>query len=375
MYRPRIIVRHHPHAVSLQDIGEAVLVVGVLAGIGYGAYKLCNWLFSKTDEQIARESSDTLTQAHVRFDSLLSFFERSLGAIPQSPHAQTVLMHNANEVFLYDYATILLQTKTYAETIISDINYTVSSLKSLENTVVNRLDNLQRYDSSANIFIQLQAISEELYKYRTTLEFIRNYLDCHRTYFSLFEREAQCMSYYDFELKAMDEHAGNSVYLKEVLRVSIMRHANKNNSFYPYMDYINKLQSDYCALERAIHGIAHSYNNRITVAQTLFHKMNFIYNLLLIDDAYRQELRDYERAQIEKQRLEAEKAKATAATAHAMAAQAQAAAMQQQVWELQKQNTLHAQQIQATHDQNALIAAQTIVNAINPPQEEIHIYV
>ncbi len=337
------------------DVARFAIGAGCIAAFCYGAYKVGQWLFGKTDEQILKESSLVLSDVTYHFTPLVTLFGNNQ-------------CKNIDEPFLYQYANQLSRDKKSIQAILSDLGSGIPALKSSHETMNTRLIELQR-KRQATLFESMRQVNESTAVLLHKLESIHQCLQYHNAYFVLYEKEAVLMGEYEQSLLAVEHAGGNPLVLKEQIRMIIMAYASKNRIVYPYMYYIEKISRDCSQLDQMIRGLSGNYANRANAAYNLLQRLQIIYNVLLTDDVYLQELRDYERAKIEKQRLEAEQAKAAAAQAHAAAAHAQAAALQAQAWELAHQNQLQAAQIQLQQEQNALIAAQTIVNAINPPQQ------
>ncbi len=346
-------------------VGTAV-GIGCIAAAGFGLYKLCEWAFSKSDQQVLKEATDTVERTCNSYDPMIVYFKLNLG-IAGNSHEENKIIHDVNESFLYPYACLLLDQHHTIGHITSTLGSHLSSIRESHKMVRDRIQEL--YKRNVHEYTTaLEYKEQQLGTLNQQLTFIHNYLAHHQNYFNLFECEASLLKKYDQELLAIDAYEHNSMLLREALRVAVMSRAAKEKISYPYMHIIEKITTDVNHLDRSIHALAYNYYNRVEAARLLSKKLNTIHSLFISDNSYHQEIRDYERAQLEKQRLEAEKAQAAAA-------QAQAAAMQQQAWHMAQQNQLAAQQLQATHQQNALIAANTFVHAINPtPAPEVHVY-
>ncbi len=371
-YYHRLPVHHSSQA---EELGKAVVAVGCIAAIGYGFYKLCDWLFSKTDIQVLQEAQQVNMNAEKSANMYVDFFESKWGdlLVMENAHKRH-LMRTLDESLLYQFA-IAHAFKTSVEyTILSTLNSSLQNARSAQSMVVDRLHKLRKKKDMSVMITQLELVAQSLQSTISRIEFVYEYLEQHRSYYALLINEYKLMKECEYELHAIKEFGQNAGMLRETLRIAVMRHANSHMT-YPYMNYIQKMQKIIQELDRQINSLSCHYPERMNAARILLAHFNAIYNMLIIEDAYRQELRDYERAQLEKQRIEAEQAKAAAAQAAAHAAQVQAAAMQQQAWEMQKQNQLYAQQNQLQAEQNAILTAQVIVDAVNPrPTQQVHVY-
>ncbi len=358
-----------------EDLGKAVVAVGCIAAIGYGFYKLCDWLFSKTDVQVLQEAQNVHNNAERATNVYVEFFERKWGGLSSLSSTQKrEIMHALDEGLLYQFALAHAFRTSLEYTILSDLHYSLTSARSAHSMVVERVHKLRKKKDITGMVSQLEVVQFALQDTIARIEFVYEYLHQHRSYYALLNKEYQVMKIYENDLYSLKQYEANPGALREALRIAVMRQATSKMT-YPYMNYIQKISHEFSDLDQHINALSCHYPERMAAARQLSARLQTIYNMLIIEDAYRQELRDYERAQLEKQRIEAEQAKAAAAQAAAHAAQVQAAAMQQQVWELQKQNQLHAQQNRIEQDRNVILTAATIVDAINPrPVQEVHVY-
>ena len=366
-YKPVYPKYSAPAQDYVRDAGKFALGVGCLAAVGYGIYKVCDWLFTPSNEQVIKDASNTLYEAHKRADHLIAFFFQDALQIPQNNYDQKRLIAEINEPVLYRFATVLLQNKDSIDGALQTLENTVYYLNNSRRTLVDRLKKLYKHNEFPREIANMESLEKEITYMLLQVEFVRDYLTTHKKYFSLYELETRLLTAYIQELDALERYGNHPDSLRASIQVCVMKHANKHGVSYPYMRYIEIINGDCGTLERSIDCISRNYSNRVSAAHVLAQKLRSIYSMLLIADAYHQEMRDYERAQLEKQRIEAERAKAAAAQAHAQAAQAHAAAAQQQVWVMQQQNALQAEKNRIDNERNAIMVAQTIVNAVVPP--------
>lgn len=356
---PRPVHYHHADN-GAAEVGKAIIGIGCLAAVGYGLYRFFDWLFSKTNEQVLKEGAVSLETAHTRYDSLIAMIAAGVGSIPAKQRDQDLLIRSVNEELLYECALKNYRKETI-ESLLQNLSYTISDLHSAHQMVNNRLNSLyKKRDCSEAFIVRMEALEKDLANLLVEIQFIHNYLAHHKSFFMLFETEAQLIADYEFELATINSNPGMP-YIKEALRACVMRTASHSRMSYPYMQYIDRVQAAYNRLDKALNTVAYNYSNRITAARSLVQKLSMIYNLLIVEDAYHQELRDYKKEQLERERIAAEKA--------------QAAALQQQANAMHHQNALHAQQIRVDQERNAIMATNTIINAINPPQPTyVHVY-
>ncbi len=355
------MARYHVYpAYARSSSGDAATVAKVIAGagciaaIGYGLYKLCDWLFSPSNETIIQNSLNALQDAHARYDDTVRFLDASISGIPENSYDQKKLINNFSEQMLYDLAINHIKESSYSYQM--NLANVIANIRSCQQALAGRIKKLRNNPEHSHTVSQMQGLEKECLATMNKLQFLHDYVVNHQGYFRLFETETRLLHIYEFELNALYQHGANPAYLREALRTSVMKHAAQERLAYPFMHYVDKLQGDINTLNTHSTRLSYNYANRISVARDLYARLQAINNVVIVEDAYHQELRDYEHARIEKQKLEAQKAQAAAAAA-------QAAAMQQQTYAMQQANALQAQQ-------NALIAA----HVVNPkPQVTVYL--
>ena len=356
MRRPVYVV--HPPRHQSYSVGEFILGVGFLAAVGYGIYKLCDWLLYKSEEQILHDANVALFDAHRDYDEMIHVFAVNFNGIPEEVAHQKQIISSIQEPFLYQLALQFSQSYGSMQSFLNKVSCTISALKSQHKTITARINKLHKYNEKYSLRLQLEQLEQEVIKIENQLSFIEKHLKHHTNYFNLFEKEAALLVRYEVELVAVEKSGNNHLYVRDALRLAVMKNAAQHHHHYPYMYYLELIGNDKSWLEQAIAN-SQAYSNRANAARSLLEKLFGFYAMILVEDAYRQELRDYEKAQLEMQLIYAQQSQAAAAHAHAQAAQAQAAAMQQQTWQLAQQNQLHQQQ-------NDILQMQTILQANTP---------
>lgn len=358
--------RHGRSSGNYENIAATVATVGCLAALGYGVYKLCDWLFTPTNERLLHNGRDAVSKAHQQHDATLSFAESHFAYIPDQMREQKKLIESINEPLLYEFA-ISHKRNSSIDATLSGISGSIAALQSHHKALAERIRKLKNSNAQHNSFeladaeAKMQSLDQEIVGLLCKLEFIHDYFTHHKNYFSLFDIEARLMRDYEFELSAAYSNHAQSAYMREAVKASIMRNPYARNG-YPYLHYADRVQADCKTLGGAITMLSYNYTNRIDAAQALLHILQTVQSIVLSEDAYHKEVRDHKKEQLEKQRIEAERA--------------QAAALEQQAREMRRQNTLHAEQNRLQAERNAIMATQAVVSAFNPPQQpHVHVYV
>lgn len=342
---------HGYHRSDSPTALETVAAVGLVAAAAYGFYKLCDWLFTKTNEQILKEAKYCLVKAHTSADKYIAAIKAGLGEFPESKSERQKVLKNVNEEFLYEYA---LQMNSLAPSVhfdywsISEAPAYVAQAGQMASKCAQELRNK---NSHLPIVKDLENISNKLGILHTEIVFVNEFFKEHGAYFSLFSLESRLLTTYEFEIASLINYANNPPYLREAMRMAVMKKAAHNRISYPYMNYIEQLEKDLSSLKNCINNLRNTYHHRQMAAQLIWQQLDSIYNMAVSEEAYRQELRDHKKEMLERERIAAEQAKAAAAAAQAQATAAQAhaahmhaQAMQQHTYALQQQNQLQQQQ-------------------------------
>lgn len=342
----------HHHNSNSPTVVETVAAIGIVAAVAYGFYKLCDWLFTKTDEQILHESRLCWSSAYDNTKKYIDVLKEGIGAFPESRKEQQKVIKQVDEDFLYQCALKKMYISSHT------LSGYAQQVADAGHASSKRAADLSKKQPHLPIIIKLEKVSNELGELHTQIVFAAEFMREHESYFDLFELESHQLIAYEFELSSLDYHANNPLYLREALRMAVMKKAAHERVSYPYMKYVEDMEREIKNLKHHIDRLAYAYHNRAKGAHLLLQRLDTIYNIVVSEDAYRQELRDYKKEMLERERIAAEQAKAQAAAVQAQAAVSQAHAAHMQAQAMQQQaNALH-QQNQLQQQQNHILAAQ-----------------
>jgi hypothetical protein len=137
---------------------------------------------------------------------------------------------------------------------------------------------------------------------------------------------------YERDLRALESYQGDLSYLREMIHQSVMLYQRRHYDPYPYRWYLKRLEEDIHVLHTAMNKLTYDYTNRYNVSHELCNKLEMIRETLIGSPYYSDELRAYEYAKIAQAAIDAQ--------------QRQAHAQEEQARAMQRQNELHAQQLQ-----------------------------
>lgn len=330
--------RHHHHHSDELSVGKTIVGVGLLAAAGYGLYTFFDWLFTKTDEQVLKEAKKSFTTAFDATKSGVVLIQEGVGEFPVSAREQQRVIKDCAEDFLYHSAVSGLHS--YAHSFEQHAREIGNALAMVQ----NRIAKIKKKNLVCPVLAKLEGVAVDLETLQTELNFCAAFMSAHESYYRLFELESKLMGWYAYELDSVDHHAHNTPYLREALRMGVMKKAAGSRDSYPFMAFVQSIEHDINKLEHAVSALSYRYENRRKGSARLLEKLSMIHTIVISEDAYRQELRDHKKEMLERERIAAEQAKAQAAAAQAHAAHLQAIAMQQQAQALHEQNHILATQ-------------------------------
>lgn len=361
---------------DLETFGSAVLTIGGIAAAGYGFYKLCDWLFSKSDEEILKECKNACKNA----DNCMVYVdlvEHTVG-IPYNAYEQRRVINTPQEELMYQLAALAFQRREGLN-VYSNLKNAIDVLTAAQADLVYRMNKLVKKHGvtvdALPLFNQMEQMAAIIQPMQTKMAFVYDLLEAHHAYMNLFAQESYDLKTYERELFVLDslqekncwvplEHRKSS--LREEVRIVAMQCASRDHAKYPYTYYLRGLQKAISRLESHMNALAYNYCNRISAASALLAKLKMISEIILTEDAYHAELRDAERDRIEQEKL--------------LAQQRQAAALESQAWQmyeqnqqLQKQNQLKEKELRLEKERNAAIREQTAVLAA--PQYNVYVAV
>lgn len=312
------------------DLNKDIARVGIIGGavmaataVGYGIYKIGNWLLSKTDQQILMSASQAHNNAFTKYHPLFDILENWYHS---GRSAKTI-----DEGLLYEIGMAKLQGD-YIGTYIRKLDYDIRTLRREFDTVRNRFIQLQKeaiHDNSEwQIMIEFQELAARMANFIPRLEFLSQFLHYHQTYFVLYEEESDLYGRYDRELHAMSTAIDYHNRLYEIKTAILTKFASYQ---YPYLSYKQTLDHDVQDLNNAINRLAYNYHDRITAARQLYNYLIEIREIVIRDTPYYNDIQTKKQDDQERERRTLEERKIRAL-------ERQAEAQERKVRELEEQN-------------------------------------
>ena len=256
-------------ASDLEALGSAALVVGGVAAAGYGLYKLCDWLFSKSDEQILKDCQIACKNA----DNCMAYVdlvERTVG-IAYNAFEQRRVINTPQEELMYQIAALAFQRREGLN-IYPNLKNAIDVLSVAQADLVYRMNKLVKQHGvtvdALPLFNQMEHMAAIIQPMQTKMAFVYALLEAHRGYMNLFAQESYDLKTYERELYVLDslqekncwvplEHRKAS--LREEVRIAAMQCASRDHAKYPYTYYLKGLQRAISTLESHMNALAYNY--------------------------------------------------------------------------------------------------------------------
>ncbi len=294
------------HADAWDDIGKPLAIGSALiAGVG-GLIGLGSWLASESDQELLYRARDSYQQIRKAHNALIVKIEDTYKVSEPYLNANNVV-HTVNETLLYDLAGSFARGQQDISSYISRLNNHISDLRSVSDRLQSRMNTL-RTSSYENVTIremvhQMNAIRETIRSGLPHLALLRDYLAEHKTYFVIFDAENSARKRYSRELAALSSgYYDRSLVLDEIKYV-VMANQSHGRRTYPYLHYVSQIEEQIAHLEQSLKRPTYNYPDRLGWARWTLDNLLYIKSLIITTDAYAQEWRDRERAELEREQL------------------------------------------------------------------------
>ncbi len=279
----------HNDFETVMKAGAIGLGAAGAAGALYGGYKLLDWLFTRTDEQVIADVMRLIqeTENYQSMDSIL---------LQYHINSPTSLIY---ESCLYDLGYEKIQAD-YIDTYISKLYRLTRRMRSEKRELSQRMVELPSYSS---IYSQMNPLYQQVQMRLPRIELLHALLKHHRGYYLLFEFESDIIGDYETEL-AIVQQAYDEYELTTQLKRFVMAH---NTNRYPYMKYIQMIEKDNKALQQKISRLSFTYPERLSAAKELGQKLYTITRMLIGTQEYHTELQLYQKEQWERERIAMER--------------------------------------------------------------------
>lgn len=322
---------------SLDTFVQGACAVGLgIIGIA-GAAKLAEWCFTETNNQLVSRGQSEYTNAS-RYSDVMNMFEKAYGLSGFTMPYSDSIVKNVSEPVLYDLATTLWNKGLSQSAYVRDVAYAKNQLKALSLKLHTRINEQRGSYLSYDERRTFNAMNELVFKvdqFLPRISLFSDYLDYHKSYFSLYDCESRIYKYYDTELRIVKNDVYGNAAAYDLRQAIVWRHSG---SRYPFIKFVDGLSGDISSLKSHIRSAGYCYSERIGFANSLLSSLDWIKRIALADDRYAHELYQAEQERLERLRIEA-------LQEQARIEQAQLRAMREQNRILERNNQLRYQEI------------------------------
>lgn len=322
--------------------------VGIVCGIGL-IYKTVQWFTYESNQEVLRKARMAYDITYAQYDGLAVRLEQSLGLDYERGYAIGHRAETIQETVLYGLATDIWCRCNDMTSFRDDLDATITQLRGARDALEKRLNDLSinsEHDLiKKHIAHDMQKTMQNMDMMLPRINLLYKSLYHHRTYFNLYETEARLGNKYRAELDMMALYAhDHERVVQEIKKSALIRFGH---GLYPHVKYGAELELDVNSLHHALKNLAYNYPDRIMWAQKLYGTLFKAKEIIITDPLYAYELREKEKARIEKERLDAlkernkiEKEKAEIARAHANAQFQQARVEERKAQALEEKNKI-----------------------------------
>lgn len=277
-----------------------ILGSAIVASCTYLTYKFCSWLFKKSDEQIFQEALNAYHTISKEYKTLLETWSQEI-------HCPTI-------------ESLLTRLPIENSSSIYHLKESLDSLLTHKNKINERLQKLKKDHALAD---RMRKLNNKLKGLHKSLKCVYDYLSNHYVYFDLVEKVHSLKQRYSYEISAIETHQNDEQVMHKLLILCIMKNTKKTK--YPYIYYIEILHNALDELSQKIQASKGNYPHIEYSAKQLKEYLECIYSLVIIHNAYHQELQEQERNRLEEKKIEIERQKT-------QAQRDQARALEEQNW-------------------------------------------
>lgn len=341
---------------SLDTFVQGACAVGLgIIGIA-GAAKLAEWCFTENNNQLVARGESEYANA-LRYADMIHLFGNSYMIIDWSIAYREGIISNVSEPILYDIATALWNKGLSQSAYVRDVAYAKNQLKALSSKLHARIsEQIGSYLShdERRIFNAMNDLVCKVDQMLPRISLFSEYLDYHKSYFSLYDCESRIYKYYDTELRIVKNNVYGSAVAYDLRQAIVWRHSG---SRYPFIKFVDGLSSDISSLKSHMSSAGYRYSERISFANSLLSSLDCIKRIALADDRYAHEVYQAEQERLERLRIEA-------LQEQACIEQAQLRAMREQNMILERNNELRRQEIRQNNSKYQPMAEVSIVVGI-----------
>ncbi len=332
-----LITNMHAANTPIKTFWHVVGTAAAAVAAGVGAYKILDWCFSETNDQLLARAEREYNNASQYVDTM-SLFEQAYNIVYADIQERKLVFNRLYEPCLYTIAKTLFDRGIVCTSYVNDVVRAKGQLLSLSSQLHSRIKEQQGSyvdTHTAHTLNNMYSLMHYIDEYLPHLSLFADYVEHHKNYFTLFDAEASLNKKYDTELRIVKSGSLVSTMVHDVRQSVAWNHSDKRYSFLAFVSYI---ESDCASLRDKIRSLSYNYSERIHYATWLLESLEWIKKAITSDERYAYQVYQAEQERLERLQVEALQEKACIE-------RAQLYAQQEQNRLLAHNNALHAHHI------------------------------
>lgn len=277
--------------------GACAVGAGLLAAAGAVAFS--DWCCSETDDQLIGRVSKEYYAISCQYQQTMDYFgqQACVGIYPPQCIVQYI-----SEPVLYEFATFVWNSGVAQADYRSRVASAKYTLQSCVKDVRKRIHSLEgkyiNYEDQKRL-ATMRNVLRNCEQLLTDMTLFAEFLECHKTYFNLYDVEGKVRNQYLQEINIVT--SGRYTAAMELKRYIL----SQDSSQYPFRNFVKVIDGDISALRSDLYNLKYNYAERRDFASSVIKSLSDIRDIVVSDSRYQEELYQWEQARLERRRIEA----------------------------------------------------------------------
>ncbi len=279
-------------------IAGACAVGAALIGAA-GIAAIADWCCSETDDQLIGRVGNEFHTIASAYQQTIDYFGPRAGVGIHAPHKP--IQHISEDV-LYEFATFVWNSNSSQASYRSKVWSAKSTLQSCIKDLRKRINAFEGkyidYEDQKRL-ATMRSLLKNGNQLLTDVSLFADCLECHKTYFTLYDSVGNIRNKYIQELTIIE--SGRYSVAAELKQYVL----SCDNSRYAFKNFVSSLESNISQLQSDVYYLKYGYEYGRNYANGLINYLVGIKNIIIADPRYQQELYEYEKERLELQRIQA----------------------------------------------------------------------
>jgi hypothetical protein len=293
--------------VNVQARGNHNGLIAGACAVGaaiFGMAAIADWCYSETDDQLIGRVGNEFHTIASQYQQTMDYFGPRAGVGIHAPHNP---IQYISEDVLYEFGTFVwnngVSHAEYRSQVWSAKHTLQSCLKDLRKRIQSLEGKYKAYEDQKRL-ATMRSLWKNGNKLLSDITLFADCLECHKTYFTLYDEEGNLRNKYAQEINIVTSE-------RYTLAAELKRYIlSCDSSQYAFSNFVGKLEIDISSLQSSIYNLKYNYESRRHYAQSVINYLSDIRTIIASDPRYQDELYHREQARLERQRIEALEAQA-----------------------------------------------------------------